>query len=132
MLLCRQEYLNGLLFPSLFDSGIKLRSPALQADSLQSEPLGKQFQSIQPSNYLINSPYLGINCPVKAANSCSPSSWPCSPQVVGWSPSLCFSPPWSLHSLPFSAGHIVVRGVAKSWTLNNNNNKLGFANQLLN
>ena len=40
----RQEYWNGLPFPSagdLPDSGIKLRSPALQADSLPSEPLGK-------------------------------------------------------------------------------------------
>jgi len=37
----RQEYLNGLPFPSpgdLPDPGIKLRSPALQADSSPSEP----------------------------------------------------------------------------------------------
>ena len=37
----RQEYWNGLPFPSpgdLPDSGIKFRSPALQADSLPSEP----------------------------------------------------------------------------------------------
>ena len=36
----RQEYWSGLLFPSprdLPDPGIKVRSPALQADSLQSE-----------------------------------------------------------------------------------------------
>ena len=40
----RQEYLSGLLFPSpgdLPDSGIKPRSPTLQADSLPAEPQGK-------------------------------------------------------------------------------------------
>ena len=38
------EYWSGLLFPSpgdLPDSGIKARSPELQADSLSTEPLGK-------------------------------------------------------------------------------------------
>ena len=46
--LSRQEYWSGLPFPSpgdLPDPGIELRSPALQADSLLSEPLGK------PLNY---------------------------------------------------------------------------------
>jgi len=40
----RQEHWSGLLFPSpgyLPDPGIKPRSPALQADSLPSEPPGK-------------------------------------------------------------------------------------------
>ena len=40
----RQEYWSGLPFPppgDLPDPGIKLRSPALQADSLPSEPPGK-------------------------------------------------------------------------------------------
>ena len=40
----RQEYWSGLLFPSLGDlpnPGIKPRSPALQADTLTSEPPGK-------------------------------------------------------------------------------------------
>ena len=40
----RQEYWNGLPFPSprdLPDPGIKPGSPALQADSLPSEPPGK-------------------------------------------------------------------------------------------
>ena len=40
----RQEYSNGLPFPSpgdLPDPGIESRSPALQADSLPSEPQGK-------------------------------------------------------------------------------------------
>ena len=40
----RQEYWRGLPFPSpgnLPDPGIKTGSPALQADSLQSEPPGK-------------------------------------------------------------------------------------------
>ena len=42
--LSSQEYWRGLPFPSpgnLPDPGIKLESPALQADSLSSEPLGK-------------------------------------------------------------------------------------------
>ena len=40
----RQEYWSGLPFPSpgdLPDPGIKPRSPALQADTLPSEPPGK-------------------------------------------------------------------------------------------
>ena len=40
----RQEYGSGLPFPSpgdLSEPGTELRSPALQADSLPSEPLGK-------------------------------------------------------------------------------------------
>ena len=39
-----QEYWSGLLFPSpgdLPDSGVEPRSPALQSDSLLSEPPGK-------------------------------------------------------------------------------------------
>ena len=45
----RQEYRGGLPFPSpgdLPDPGIGTRSPASEADSLLSEPLGK------PSNFL--------------------------------------------------------------------------------
>jgi len=44
MELSRQESWSGLLFPSpgdLPDPGIKLRSSAMQADSLPSEPSGK-------------------------------------------------------------------------------------------
>ena len=40
----RQEYWSGLPLPSpgdLPDQGLEPRSPELQADSLQSEPLGK-------------------------------------------------------------------------------------------
>ena len=40
----RQEYWSGLPFPApgdLPDPGVKPRSPALQADSLPSEPPGK-------------------------------------------------------------------------------------------
>ena len=40
----RQEYWSGVPFPSpgdLPDPGVELRSPALQADSLPSEPPGK-------------------------------------------------------------------------------------------
>ena len=42
----RQEYLSGLPFPfpgDLLDPGIKPRSPGLQADSLPSEPPGKNL-----------------------------------------------------------------------------------------
>ena len=44
----RQEYWSGLPFPSpgdLPDPGIEPRSPALQADTLLSEPLGKPINN---------------------------------------------------------------------------------------
>ena len=44
----RQEYWSGLPFPSLGDlpdPGIRLGSPALQADALTSEPPGKPSES---------------------------------------------------------------------------------------
>ena len=44
----RQEYWNELLFPSpgdIPDPWIELASPALQADSLPSEPPGKPINS---------------------------------------------------------------------------------------
>ena len=50
----RQEYLNGLPFPSPGDlpySGIKPRFPVLQADSLLSEPPGKPHHDEHPSQY---------------------------------------------------------------------------------
>ena len=43
----RQEYWSGMLFPSpgdLPDAGIEPGSPAFQADTLTSEPLGKPMQ----------------------------------------------------------------------------------------
>ena len=60
----RQEYWSGLPFPSpgdLPDPGIKSRSPALQADSLPSEPPGKphldhaylQYNFKMPSNNIV-------------------------------------------------------------------------------
>ena len=45
----RQEYWSGLPFPSpgdLPNPGIKPRSPAMQADSLPSEPQGKPLPNI--------------------------------------------------------------------------------------
>ena len=45
----RQEYWSGLTFPSpgyLPNPGIEPRSPALQADSLQSEPPGKPQENV--------------------------------------------------------------------------------------
>ena len=50
--LSRQEYWSGLPFPSpedLPDPGIEPRSPALQADSLPSEPPGKPTGIYNPS-----------------------------------------------------------------------------------
>ena len=51
----RQEYWSGLPFPSLGylpDPGIEPRSPALQADTLPSEPPGKPWDALK---YRINS-----------------------------------------------------------------------------
>ena len=55
----RQEYWSGLSFPSpghLPNPGIKPRSPALQIDSLPSEPPGKhgitQFSSVQSLSHV--------------------------------------------------------------------------------
>ena len=47
----RQEYRNGLPFPSpgdLPNPGIEPRSPALQSDTLPSEPPGKPFTYLSP------------------------------------------------------------------------------------
>ena len=52
----RQEYWSGLPFPSsgnLPNPQIKPRSPALQADALTSEPLGKLFPSAREFSPLI-------------------------------------------------------------------------------
>ena len=49
MELSRQEYWSGLPFPSpgdLPDPGIEPGSPALQADSLPSEPSGKRIMKL--------------------------------------------------------------------------------------
>ena len=49
----RQEYWSGLPFPSLGDlpdPEIEFGSPALQADSLPSEPLGKPHVKLMLNN----------------------------------------------------------------------------------
>jgi len=49
----RQQYWSGLPFPSpgdLPDLGVNPGSPALQADSLSSEPLGRPFPISNLSN----------------------------------------------------------------------------------
>ena len=54
----RQEYWRGLPFPSpgdLPDPGIYPRSPALQADSLPSEPPGKVFKESASCSVMSNS-----------------------------------------------------------------------------
>ena len=60
----RQEYRSGLLFPSpgnLPNPGIEPRSPALQEDSLPSEPPGKPYPSLSLPRYFI---YNLCNCRV--------------------------------------------------------------------
>ena len=60
----RQDYWSGLPFPSLGDlpdPGIELGSPALQADSLLSEPLFSMLLVLKPlSDFGV---YLGISLP---------------------------------------------------------------------
>ena len=60
----RQEYWSGLPFPSpgdLPNPGIKPGSPALQADSLPPEPLGKPFPPYSPANRTVpTSGYEGL------------------------------------------------------------------------
>ena len=56
----RQQYWSGLPCPP---PGIKPKSPALQADSLPSEPLGKPCPSLGLSNYEITY-HLGSETPV--------------------------------------------------------------------
>ena len=54
----RQEYWSGLPFPFLADlpnPGIELGSPALQADSVPSEPPGKPFLKLPEAKPLIES-----------------------------------------------------------------------------
>ena len=56
MAFSREEYWSGLPFPSpgdLHDPGIKLRSPALQADSLPSELTEKPVQFQNTINCII-------------------------------------------------------------------------------
>ena len=60
----RQEYWSGLSFPSpgdLPDPGIEPGSPALQADSLLSEPPGKPklVLSIFPLSFILQSLFSG-------------------------------------------------------------------------
>ena len=53
MELSRQEYWSGQPFPSpgdLSDPGIEPQSPALQADSISSEPPGKPSQHLPKYN----------------------------------------------------------------------------------
>ena len=54
----RQESWSGLPFPSPGDlphPGMEPRSPALQADSLPSEPPGKPFSTMKPGNFYVGS-----------------------------------------------------------------------------
>ena len=56
MKFCRQEYWSGLPFPSpgdLPDRGIEPGSPALEADTLTSEPLGKILSISKENPHMI-------------------------------------------------------------------------------
>jgi len=60
----RQEYWSGLPFPSpgdLTDPGIEPRSPALQADSLLSEPPGKSSICVLTNFFLHALPLVSIS-----------------------------------------------------------------------
>ena len=70
----RQEYYSGLPFPfpeDLPDPGIKPRSPALQADSLPTESLGKT-NSKAPPFFLMPVLELGYICQTLGMLACSP------------------------------------------------------------
>ena len=57
----RQEYWSGLPFPSLgdlLDPGIEPESPALQSDSLLSEPQGKPSHSVVSNSFWLHGLYV--------------------------------------------------------------------------
>ena len=77
----RQQYWSGLLYPSpedCPDPGIKTRSPTLQADSLPSEPPGKQGSSIK-----IQSPRFSLGAAHVARFLLGPTKIPDSQRKAG-------------------------------------------------
>jgi len=63
--LSRQEYWSGLPFPSprdLPNPGIKPRSPALQADTLTSEPPGKIGRALNIKSARVNLSEISRKC----------------------------------------------------------------------
>ena len=82
----RQEYWSGLPFPSsgdLPDPGIEPRSPALQADTLPSEPPGKPTKAL--CTYIKGSDYISLS-------SLSGSWAPCVSAVISTFSLLIYSP----------------------------------------
>ena len=82
MVFSRQEYCSGLPFPSpedLPDLGIQLRSPALQADSLSSEPRRKP-ETLQNPELNLNFRDLPSNPVVET----SPSNAGGTGSIPGW------------------------------------------------
>ena len=84
----RQEYWSGLPFPSpgdLPDPGIKPRSPALQADTLTSEPLGKPSPSPWPKSQLpprSQFTFLPFVRPLCSQDWARITVWICSPSTL--------------------------------------------------
>ena len=73
----RQEYWSGSPFPSpgdLPNPGTELRSPALQADSLPSEPPSSTFFFFFSSGLTKGQTSLSFTSPIVCSNSC-PLSW---------------------------------------------------------
>ena len=110
----RQEYWSGLLFPSLgdlLDPGIEPRFPALQADTLLSEPRGKaihEWWSLPGPSQNLSHFNLMINLWVKWSVSCSVMSDSWRPHGLQPTRLLC---PWDIpgkstgvgcHFLPFT------------------------------
>ena len=104
----RQEYWSGMPFPSpgdLPDSGIKPRSPALQADALTSEPPGRHnVQTVRPTHFscsvlgtLINphqSRYRATQCHQKGSSYHFAVNSSSLPHPCSWKPLIYFLLLW--------------------------------------
>ena len=89
----RQEYWSGLPFPSpgdLPNPGIKLRSPALQADASTSEPLGKPCYYCC---YWVTSVVSDSVRPHRQKPTRLPRPWDSPARTLGWV-AISFSSAW--------------------------------------
>ena len=86
MQLSRQEYWSGLPFPSpgdLPNPGIRPRSPALQADSLLSEPPGSQIDVYTPDKWASQVALVIKNPPANSGDTGDASWIPGSERLPG-------------------------------------------------